>query len=209
MPSTSTSDTVAYFGYGSLVNELTWLQSERCHPKRYPVEVQNWTREWGHRVDTQRGTGCVLTASERAGSRIQGILIHCDAADLAQVDAREAGYDRVELRHRDVLSPAGNLPERLYIYKSKPSHYRPGGVDCPIWFSYAEAVLHGFLSVFKTDGVDEFIRSTSGWTAPVMDDRDDPQYHRSPKKLMSREDKIYIEQKIRQITGINIIGAEA
>lgn len=205
MPSTSSaSSTVAYFGYGSLVNELTWLQSERRHPERYPAEVRNWTREWGHCVDAPLRTGCVLTAQERPGSRIQGILIYCDAADLAQVDAREDGYDRVELRHRDVLSPAGNLPEKLYIYKSKPSHYRPGGVDYPIWFSYAEAVLHGFLSVFKTGGVDEFIRSTSGWAAPVIDDRDNPHYRRSPKNLISEEHKSYIEQKIRQIASIQI-----
>src|SRR5262249_42871865 len=118
--------------------------------------------------------------------------------------AREAGYDRIELRHRDVQFPAGDLPEKLYIYRSKPSHYRPGGVDYPIWFSYAEAVLHGFLSVFKTHGVDEFIRSTSGWTAPVMDDRENPQYGRSPKNMISVEDKIYIAKKIRQITGIQI-----
>jgi hypothetical protein len=206
MTGTSTSDTVAYFGYGSLVNELTWLQSERRHPERYPVEVQNWTREWGHCVDTPHGPGCVLTAVERAGSRIQGILIRCHTADLAQVDAREAGYDRVELPHRDVLTSIGDLPEKLYIYKSKSSHYRPGGVDYPIWFSYAEAVLHGFLSVFKAEGVDRFIESTGGWTVPVIDDRDNPQYRRSLKNLIAIEDKIYIEQKIRQITGIQLIG---
>jgi glutathione-specific gamma-glutamylcyclotransferase len=198
----SSPGAVAYFGYGSLVNELTWLQSERRHPERYPAEVQNWTREWGHCVDTPRGSGCVLTASEQAGGRIQGVLTYCHAADLAQVDAREAGYDRVELRHRDVLSPVGNLPEKLYIYKSNPSHYRPGGADYPIWFSYAEAVLHGFLSVFNTEGVDEFIRSTSGWTIPMMDDRDSPRYRRSPKNLISIEDKIYIEKKIRHIASI-------
>jgi hypothetical protein len=202
----SISDAVAYFGYGSLVNELTWLQSERRHPQRYPVEIQNWTREWGHCVDTPHGPGCVLTAVERAGSRIQGILVCCDTADLVQIDAREAGYDRVELPRRDVLIPISDLPEKLYIYKSKSSHYRPGGTDYPIWFSYAEAVLHGFLSVFKTEGVDRFIRSTSGWTVPVIDDRDNPQYRRSPKKLISVEDKVYIEQKIRQIAGIKIIG---
>jgi glutathione-specific gamma-glutamylcyclotransferase len=204
----STSDTVAYFGYGSLVNELTWLQSERRHPERDPVEIQNWTREWAHCVDSPHGPGCVLTAVERAGSRIEGILIRCDAAELVQIDARETGYDRVELPRRDVLSSPSTLPEKLYIYKSKPSHYRPGGVDYPIWFSYAEAVLHGFLSVFKTEGVDRFIRSTSGWTVPVIDDRDNPQYRRSLKKLISAEDKVYIEQKIRQITGIQIIGAK-
>jgi hypothetical protein len=201
----SASDTVAYFGYGSLVNELTWLQSERRHPERYPVEVQNWTREWGHCVDAAHGPGCVLTAVERAGSRIQGILICCDAADLAQIDAREDGYDRVELQRQDVLSSVSNLPEKLYIYKSKSPHYRPGGADYPIWYSYAEAVLHGFLSVFKTEGVDAFIRSTSGWTVPVIDDRDNPQYRRSPQKLISIEHKAYIEQKIRQIIGIQII----
>jgi hypothetical protein len=196
---------VAYFGYGSLVNELTWLQSERRHPERYPVEVQNWAREWGHCVDTPHGRGCVLTALERPGSRIQGILICCDASDLAQVDAREVGYDRVELPRQDILSPVSHLPEELYIYRSKPPHYRPGGADHPIWFSYAEAVLHGFLSVFRTDGVDAFIRSTSGWSAPVVDDRANPRYRRSPKGLISAEDKEYIAQAIRQIAGIQII----
>jgi hypothetical protein len=204
----STTDTVAYFGYGSLVNELTWLQSERRHLERHPVEVQNWIREWRHCVDTPNGPVCALTAVERAGSRIQGILIQCDAADLTQIDAREVGYDRVELPRRDVLSSISNLPEKLYTYKSKSSHYRPGGMDYPIWFSYAEAVLHGYLSVFKTEGVDRFIQSTSGWTVPVVDDGDNPQYHRSPKQLIPIEDKIYIEQKIRQITGIQIIGVE-
>jgi glutathione-specific gamma-glutamylcyclotransferase len=204
----STTDTVAYFGYGSLVNELTWLQSERRHLERYPVEVQNWTREWRHCVDTPNGPVCALTAVERAGSRIHGILIQCDAADLTQIDAREVGYDRVGLARRDVLSSISNLPEKLYTYKSKSSHYRLGGMDYPIWFSYAEAVLHGYLSVFKTEGVDRFIQSTSGWTVPVVDDRDNPQYHRSPKRLIPIEDKIYIEQKIRQITGIQIVGVE-
>jgi Gamma-glutamyl cyclotransferase, AIG2-like len=207
IPPSPASATVAYFGYGSLVNELTWLHSERRHSERHPVEIENWTREWRHCVDTSRGPGCVLTAVQRAGSRIQGILIRCDAADLAQVDAREEGYDRVALPRRDVLSAVGDLPEKLYIYRSKPPHYRPGGVDYPIWFSYVEAVLHGFLSVFKREGVDAFIRSTSGWTTPVVDDRDNPQYGRSPKKLISAEHKLYIEQKIRQIAGVRIIQA--
>jgi glutathione-specific gamma-glutamylcyclotransferase len=201
----STSNAVAYFGYGSLVNELTWLQSERRHPERYPVDVQNWTRQWGHCLDTPRGSGCVLTAVERAGSRIQGILICCDAGDLAEIDAREDGYDRIALPRRDVLSSLGNLPEKLYIYKSKPSQYRPGSVNYPIWYSYAEAVLHGFLTVFKTAGVDAFIRSTSGWTVPVIDDRDKPQYRRALKTLISSADKIYIEEKIRRIKGVQII----
>lgn len=204
----SPSGTAACFGYGSLVNELTWLPSERRHPERHPAEIQNWTREWGHCFDAPHRPGCVLTAVEQAGSRIQGILIRCEAADLVQVDAREAGYDRVELRREDVMSPVSDLPEKLYIYRSKSPHYRPGSADYPIWFSYAEAVLHGFLSVFKTEGVDAFIRSTSGWTVPVIDDRDNPQYRRSPAKLISAEDKAYIEQKIRQIMGIQIIGAE-
>jgi Gamma-glutamyl cyclotransferase, AIG2-like len=207
MPSPATSAAVAYFGYGSLVNELTWLQSERRHPERYPVEIENWTREWGHCVDTPAGPMCVLTAVERAGCRIQGILIRCDAADLAQIDAREDGYDRIELPRRDVLSPVGDLPEKLYIYQSRSPHYRRGGVDFPIWFSYIETVLHGFLSVFKTEGVDAFIRSTSGWTAPVIDDRDNPNYRRSPKGLISANERLYIEQKVRQIAGIRIIQA--
>jgi hypothetical protein len=204
----SNSETVAYFGYGSLVNELTWLQSERRPLGRHPVEVRNWSREWGHCADTPGGPVCVLTALERSGSRIQGVLILCDAADLAQIDAREAGYDRVALPRQDVVSAVSDLPEKLYIYKSTSSHYRPGSVDYPIWFSYAETVLHGFRSVFKDEGVDEFIRSTGGWSAPLIDDRHDPQYRRSPKKLIPAEDRAYIERKIRAITGARIMGME-
>jgi hypothetical protein len=202
-----TSGAVAYFGYGSLVNELTWLQSERFHAERYPVEIANWTREWRHCVDTPRGPMCVLTAVEQPGSRIHGILIRCDAADLAQIDAREDGYDRVELKRGDVLSPVDDLPEKLYIYRSRSPHCRPGGADFPIWFSYVEAVLHGFLNVFKSEGVDAFIRTTGGWAAPLLDDRGDPRYRRSPKGLISAEDKQYIERKVRQITGIRIVEA--
>jgi hypothetical protein len=207
----SASDVVAYFGYGSLVNELTWLPSERSHPERHPVEIRNWSREWGHCYATPHGPVCVLTAAAQAGNRIQGILIRCDAADLAQVDAREAGYDRVELPRGDILSCADgscvdDLPEKLYIYKSNSTHYRPGDADFRIWYSYVEAVLHGFLAVFKTEGVDAFIRSTSGWSVPVIDDRDNPQYRRSPNKLISAKDKDFIEQKIRQIVDIQIIG---
>jgi hypothetical protein len=42
----------------------------------------------------------------------------------------------------------------------------------------------------------------------MIDDRDNPQYRRSPKKLIPVEDKAYIEQKIRAITGMQLMGME-
>jgi hypothetical protein len=64
-------------------------------------------------------------------------------------------------------------------YRSKPSQYRPGSLAFPVWYSYAEAVLHGFLAAFPTGGVEAFIASTGGGTVPIVDDRAAPLYRRA------------------------------
>ena len=193
-----TSNSVAFFGYGSLVNEFTWSRDYDSQP----LEIRNWIREWRHCVDAPFGRTCALTVTRRPNSRLQGILIRCNADELAQIDEREIGYERVELSHHDVVSVVENLPKRLYIYTSMPDYNRWGSWEYPIWFSYAEVVLYGYLKVFEKEGVDKFIHSTSGWMAPILDDRKAPRYPRISKLPM--EDRTFIERKIQNIDGVTI-----
>jgi hypothetical protein len=98
---------VAFFGYGSLVNEQTLAG-------KYSVqlsEIENWTREWRHCVDTPFGRVCALTVSREENARVEGVFITCKDFELAQFDEREMGYRRVELSRTDTVSSNLNLPE--------------------------------------------------------------------------------------------------
>src|SRR5215216_1005069 len=91
---------VAFFGYGSLVNELTW---PRVY-EREPAEIQNWVRAWKHCVDTPFGRVCALTATRSTKKSIQGVFITCRFDELADLDQREIGYERIQIAPMDVVS---------------------------------------------------------------------------------------------------------
>lgn len=192
------SDDVAFFGYGSLVNELTWARPYEMIPSR----LSGWKREWKHCVGTPWGNVCALTAVPSNGASIHGVFIKSDRAELAVLDEREIGYTRSELPQSSRLSEA-NLPERLFIYSSKPEVYRNGSADYPLWMSYIEVVTHGFWRVFGEAGVDEFIGSTGGWEAPIIDDRKRPRYPRTI--VLSALERCSIENKIMAIKGAHFV----
>jgi glutathione-specific gamma-glutamylcyclotransferase len=182
---------VAYFGYGSLVNELTWTRKYEM----ITAEIHNWIREWKHCVDTPWGRVCALTVSREAKSAVQGAFILCDLAELKEVDEREIGYERVELSRDDVVSPALTLPDRLFVYRSTPPAFRSGDAMYPLWMSYIEVVLVGYWRVFGETGIDHFINSTRGWDTPILDDRAQPLYPRFVQ--LQADDRNFIEQKLR------------
>jgi glutathione-specific gamma-glutamylcyclotransferase len=189
---------VAYFGYGSLVNELTWARPYEMQR----AEIRNWTREWKHCVEAPFGRICALTATRASDSHIQGILLKCNYEELSRVDEREIGYERVPLSPSDLVSTDGDLPANLFIYQSLPEHYRIGDTDYPLWLSYVEVVAYGYLRVFGEAGIDRFIQTTRGWATPMIDDRNNPKYPRW--KQSAPEDRRIIEEKIRGIKGIAI-----
>jgi len=176
------SEEVAYFGYGSLVNEFTW---PRPYQKE-PGKIQNWRREWKHCVDASFGRICALTVSHASNSRIQGVFIRCAYSELKEVDDREIGYERVELPFGDVVAATNPLPPRLFLYQSTSECYRAGNRDYPIWLSYIEVVMDGYLQMFGETGLDQFISDTAGWAAPILDDREFPKYPRARQLPIER-----------------------
>jgi cation transport protein ChaC len=192
---------VAFFGYGSLVNELTLPRGHSIEPAR----IRHWIREWRHCVKADFGRVCALTVSRQENEHIEGVFLRCRKHELRYFDEREIGYRRVPLTRSDVLSSKSNLPEELYIYTSNPKFYRTGDLQYPIWLSYAEVVIYGYLKVFGEIGADRFIQSTKGWTTPVLDDRRQPRYPRVTE--LSEETRALIEAKLIGIKGIKIYNA--
>ncbi len=186
-------DEVAFFGYGSLVNELTLSKKYDIQPGK----VQNWKREWKHCVDTPFGRVCALTASRARDALIDGVFIRCNELELSQFDEREIGYVRVNIVRSDAVCWSDSLPDRLYIYTSGVESYRVGDLHYPIWLSYVEVVIYGYLQRFGEAGVDRFIESTDGWAAPIIDDRQNPRYPRFIQ--ISEEHRELIETKLRKI----------
>jgi hypothetical protein len=192
------TDGVAFFGYGSLVNELTLS-------KKYDIQsgkIQNWKREWKHCVDTPFGRICALTVSREENVLIDGVFIRCSELELSQFDEREIGYARIGIARSDVVFSSGFVPDRLYIYTSGPESYRIGDFQYPIWLSYAEVVLYGYLRMFGQPGLDRFIQSTEAWSAPIIDDRKNPKYPRFTK--ISDEDRKLIETRLHNIPEVKI-----
>lgn len=190
------SSEVAYFGYGSLVNELTWARKYEM----VPAEIRNWMREWRHCVDTPWGRVCALTVSPLADGIVQGAFIKSDLSELQEIDEREIGYERVEIIRSDLVSSAGALPDRLFIYKSGEQAYRSGDRHYPLWLSYVEVVIFGYWRVFGEEGVDRFMASTKGWNTPIIDDRTKPLYPRFTQ--LNIEQRAFIEGKIRAMDGV-------
>jgi hypothetical protein len=193
------TDHAAFFGYGSLVNELTWARRYEMIPSK----LVGWKREWKHCVPTPWGNVCALTAVPDEEACIHGVFIKSDIAELAELDEREIGYSRLELDAGTVRSSKSVLPERLFIYTSQPSAYRNGTADFPLWMSYIEVVTYGFWRVFGETGVDEFIGSTGGWDSPIVDDRKQPLYPRMT--ALTAEERCFIESKIMAIKGTHFL----
>jgi hypothetical protein len=130
-------------------------------------------------MNTTSGKVCALTAAPRLGSEIEGVLVLDRRDNLAKVDRREIGYRRKRI---NIQSPdAVTSPEGLetYIYISTRDYEQWGNTEYPIWRSYLDCTLAGYIDVWGRDGAERFIASTEGWEAPMLDDRRAPKYPRA------------------------------
>ncbi|MEL6586824.1 MAG: gamma-glutamylcyclotransferase family protein [Pseudomonadota bacterium] len=156
--------TPRFFGYGSLVNLTT-----HSYPQPKPMVIQGWARAWRH---TPLRPVAYLTAVQRAGAQIEGVVAHVPNGDWAALDLREAAY----LRAR--------LPEGPEIYHIPEGHHGYPTERHPILLSYLDVVVQGYHRMFGAEGVARFFATTDGWGGPILDDRAAPRYprHRSLTK---------------------------
>lgn len=165
-----------FFGYGSLVNCAT-----HTYPDAQHAVLCGWRRTW---KQTALRPVAFLTATPDPNTEIEGLIAHVPGNDWRKLDEREWAYDRVpatsQTRHN-----LDHLAE-IAVY-AVPEHAQANASDThPILLSYLDVVVQGYLREFGATGAARFFETTSGWEAPILNDRSDPRYPRS-QRLSARE----------------------
>lgn len=159
-----------FFGYGSLVN---------CDTHDFaPVhagQARGWRRAWR---GTQERQIAFLTAVSDPAATIDGLIAPVPPGGWAALDERERAYDRHNATHQiDFADGKADIA----IYAIAPDRMRQPTEHHPILLSYLDVVIQGYLRHFGQQGVADFVATTDGWTAPVLDDRAAPIYPRAQR----------------------------
>ncbi|WP_243612626.1 gamma-glutamylcyclotransferase family protein [Shimia aestuarii] len=158
-----------FFGYGSLVNRAT-----HAYGQARPARLFGWRRIWRH---TDLRPVAYLTAIPDPDCAIDGLIAHVPGDDWRALDIREHAYDRVAVCD-DVTHDAPD-PIHIAVYTvPEGKHGRPSA-EHPVLLSYIDTVVQGYLQEFGASGVAHFFATTSGWSAPILDDRSAPIYPRA------------------------------
>ncbi|MDO6726210.1 gamma-glutamylcyclotransferase family protein [Cognatishimia sp. 1_MG-2023] len=176
-----------FFGYGSLVNRNT-----HNYPDARPARLMGWRRVWRQTTFAPRP---ILTAEPYAGSEIDGLIAHVPNNDWQALDAREHAYDRVLVTEAAQHSAAAESV--LATYTVPMDKYPPAPTPRPIYLSYLDVVIQGYLQEFGETGALDFFATTSGWDAPIRDDRADPIYPRH--QCLSMQERVFVDDQIKQL----------
>ncbi|MGO4909494.1 gamma-glutamylcyclotransferase family protein [Pseudorhodobacter sp. W20_MBD10_FR17] len=156
-----------FFGYGSLVNRAT-----HSYPNAARASLTGWRRTWVH---TAVRPLAFLSVEPAPDTTIQGLIAHVPNGDWAALDTRESGYNR----HLAEVLLQDNTPHPIQVYAVPQS---AGPVEAhPILLSYIDVVVQGFLQEFGHKGAEDFFATTTGWNAPIINDRAAPQYPRAQR----------------------------
>ena len=176
-----------FFGYGSLVNLATHGFFD-AHPAR----ARGWRRAWRH---TDLRPVAFLTAVPDAASTIDGMIAHVPNDDWAALDAREHAYARVRACD-DVDHGLDHQPTVALYAIPQDAHGRPDAAH-PVLLSYIDVVIQGYLRAFGEAGAQRFFDTTSGWDAPVMDDRAAPVYSRHQR--LTTDERGFVDDALKSL----------
>ncbi|MEP2784884.1 MAG: gamma-glutamylcyclotransferase family protein [Pseudoruegeria sp.] len=177
-----------FFGYGSLVNRAT-----HTYPDVHPVKIKGWHRHWRQTTVFHRA---ILTAVPDAESQISGLLARVPDDDWTALDEREHAYDRVDIS--DTASPLMDQSAQVAIYEIPNGKHPEPAVLHPIALSYLDVVVQGYLNEFGETGVADFFASTSGWEAPILNDRHAPLYPRA--QILNTAEAQLVDRYISRLT---------
>jgi len=174
-----TSTRINYFGYGSLVNRDTRPASEVADTAR----LMGWRRVWEHRViEPNREKLCTSLSVEpledTVAGGIDGVVVSIPVHELAQLDERESGYERLTLPADCFDLPDSFEGDEVMVYRSLPENRALADSEHPILQSYVDCVMAGYLRRFSETGLRALMDSTRGWDRSIFDDRVDPFYPR-------------------------------
>ena len=158
-----------FFGYGSLVNRAT-----HTYPNAAQASLAGWRRTWVH---TPVRPLAFLSVEPDPNTTIQGLIAHVPNGDWAALDAREHGYNR----HLAEARLSCNTPHPIQVYAVPQTQTNAPATAHPILLSYIDVVVQGFMREFGAKGAEDFFATTTGWHAPIINDRNAPQYPRAQR----------------------------
>ena len=115
--------------------------------------------------------------------------------DWLALDEREYAYDRVPASSH--VDHPYELPHEVSIYAIPHGEHHMPTDEHPILLSYLGTVIQGYLNEFGQDGVRSFFDTTSGWDAPILDDRKEPIYPRA--QWLNPEENTLLESEMQRI----------
>jgi hypothetical protein len=176
-----------FFGYGSLVNLQT-----HDYPDATPARLIGWRRIWRQTTYADRP---ILTVEPCAVTTIDGLIAHVPNGDWAALDKREHAYDRemvtAQVTHQLSGSPAiatYTIPETKHPAAAKPH---------AIYLSYLDVVVQGYLRVFGEPEAKDFFDTTTGWDAPIRNDRANPLYPRA--QALTAKETAFVDTQLTQL----------
>lgn len=191
------------FGYGSLIcpESRSITNPNLINKEPLPVVIQDVERVWSARTSSGY---TAMGVRFRKGAECTGVLLEVAADELADLDRREANYDRLPIQ-LDNIDQVPFLDEdefyeddhpvfeaqddsnevlddknvKVWIYmQSQPIHADPSH---PIPQSYVDIIIRGCLTISE-DFARSFIETTHGWNHEEdhwVDDRELPIYKRA------------------------------
>lgn len=187
---TNSNPTIAYFGYGSLVN-LNSLRTPYISAHR--ATLKGWQRIWLSRPEEAGSFASIadlafLSVTPSLENEIDGMLITDHLSSLPALDERESLYSRVELNaehlylHDDTMN---TTEEFLYVADKHPANH-----NARILRSYLDVVMQGYLHHYGMEGLSRFFTTTQNFDLEIHEDRDRPLYPRATR-LTSEEKSIF------------------
>ena len=176
-----------FFGYGSLVNRRTHDFAEV-----YPAQISGWRRTWRH---TALREVAFLTAVPEPGARMEGLIAAVPQADWASLDAREWSYARHAVGH--LVAHEAGRGVHVEVFAVAPEHSAPPTVRHPVFLSYIDTVVQGYLHTFGAAGAERFFATTEGWDLPVVNDRAAPRYSRA--QALGAADRDFVDTHLARL----------
>lgn len=175
------ASTIAYFGYGSLVN----LQSLRTpYISAHKATVKGWKRAWLSRPYEPGSFAAAeglafLSVIPSADTEIDGMIITDHSSSLASLDERESLYSRVTLEQAAIKfhdnDDTGEIRQQfLYVADDHPADS-----NSRILRSYLDVVMQGYHNQFGLEGLKSFFATTANFDLDIKEDRDKPLYPRA------------------------------
>lgn len=176
-----------FFGYGSLVNRKTHAYDDARRAR-----LHGWRRVWRQTTFAPRP---ILTVEPHAGASIDGLIAHVPGGDWQALDAREHAYDRVAVNGNVDHNDTRDLDVATYTVPD--GKYERSEAPRPIYLSYLDVVVQGYLAEFGEAGVRQFFETTIGWEAPIKDDRCEPIYPRT--QLLTPEESRLVDAELQRV----------